>query len=667
MVRILAILLTVVLIWDGTLGTPLMGQVEFQEDEEETVSPRAVNKEELADLKERLVDLNAAPFHELLELPLIDSRLARAIVLYREKKEFANIEELRDVPGMSDEIFEGLAPYIKVEPKGMVAGLQGDFRMRIKVDKPDSEAYLNAPLRYQNPPYVYNRTRLRYGSHYEAGLVFRHAGAQAESGSEPAINLYNLWKYYLTKYWLVVRNVYSFDKIIFGNYRLQYNQGLIFYYPLGTELARPVKIESKGMDDDGGTSPNTYFRGLAVNKRIEQFDLNFFYSNKKLDATLNPDGTVKESLIDVRENIGYITSDEEMERNDALTEELIGGRVAYNFLRDCRIGFMGYQSKYSPEVNPPETKGYYQFRGERNRVFGFDLDTWYGKLNLCAEYAKCVGFGEAWLIQPMLKSSRFTLWTAIYKYDPDYYNEHSSATTIVGRRDEDWNENGVFLGGKYEDRGREVQIYFRPVRHPWREDNLMPTIDKEFWFNITQKLSGKIELYFRQWNHWYDEKVEDRDLYQGWRKTRLEVTWNPDSRSRFRLRWDMRENTIYELKEADKGYLIFGDLKYLATLKLKLEGRLVFFEAEPGVAMSEIEFLWPMSLTPFYWWSYGKGVRYYIMVTQEISENTSLWMKYENTHYYDDYGITRPEDKEELDKIVRSRRHVFSLQWDVKW
>jgi hypothetical protein len=665
--RIVAILLVLSMILMTDPGAAVVGQVEFEEDEAETVFPGAVDKEELADLKDYPLDLNTVSFDQLLKLPLIDSRLARAIIIYREQRGFTDVEEVKDVPGMSNEIFEGIAPYVRVEPKGIPVALHGDFRWRIKLDKPDSEAYFDADPKFQNTAYLYNRTRLRYGSHYEAGWVLRHGGAQSDSGSEPTINFHNLWKYYLTKYWFVMQDVHSTDKIVIGDYKLQYNQGLIFYYPLATELTRPVKIEAKGIAEDGGTAPNTYFRGLAIRKRVEQFDFDFFYSNKKLDASLNPDGTVKESLIAIRANMGYVTSDKELERNNKLTEKLIGGRVAYNFLRDSQIGFIGYESKYSPRINPPEEKGYYLFRGNRNRIFGFDFDTRYRKLNLCAEYAKCVGYGEAWLIQPMLKLSRFTLWTSIYKYDPDYYSEHSSATTIVGRRDEGWNENGIFLGGKYEDREREVQIYFRPVGHPWREDNLMPTTDKEFWFDVKQRVSRKLELYFRKWDHWYDKKVENKDLYQSWKKTRVQVTWNPDGRVRFRVRWDGRKNSIYELKQVDRGYLIFGDLKYSPTVKLKLEGRVIFFEADPGVALSEIEFLWPMGLTPFHWWTYGKGVRYYLMVTQGITKNTSLWMKYGNTHYYNDYGISRPENKEELDRIIRSRRHAFSLQWDVKW
>jgi len=657
--------LSIILIVDS--GRWVLAQVEFEEDEAETVSPGAVDKEELADLKDHPLDLNAVSVDQLLNLPQINPPLAKEIILYREQRGFSDIEELMEVPGMSDEIFKGVARYIKLEPKRIPVPIHGDFRWRIEMAKPDSEAYLNAAPEFQNPLYLYNRTRLRYGNRCEAGWVLRHSGAQADSGSEPEINFYNLWKYYLTKYWLLMREIYSFDKIVIGDYKLQYNQGLIFYSPLATELARPVRIEAKGIAEDRGTAPNVYFRGVAVKKRIEQFHLDFFYSNKKLDATLNPDGTVKQSLIAIRNDMGYITSERELERNDSLSEELIGGRIACNFLPNSQVGFLGYQNKYRPGINPPEEEGYYLFRGKRNRVFGFDFDTWYRKLNVCAEYARCVGHGGAWLIQPMLKLSGFTLWMTIYEYDPDYYNEHSSATTIVGRKDEDWNENGVFLGGKYEDREREVQIYFRPVHHPWRENNLMPTRDKEFWFDIKQRVSRRVELYFRQWNHSYEKKIENRDLCQSWNKLRAQVTWSPTGRVTLKVRWDGRKNRIYELNQVDRGYLVLSDLKYIPAARLKLEGRLIFFAADPGVAVSESEFLWPMALTPFHWWTYGKGVRYYLVVAQEVTKNTNLWVKYENTFYFNDYGITRPENKEELDKIIRGRSHVFRLQWDVKW
>jgi len=666
-VRTTVILFIFSMLFLVSLACQARGQVEFEDDEEDTVSMEAVDREELGDLQLHPLDLNIATLDELLKLPLIDGRLAKAIISYREKRRFKDVRELGEAAGLTDEIYERIVPYVKVEPVKLSPSLKGDFRWRMEVAKPDSEDYLNAPSKFQNPPYLYNRTRLRYGSNLEAGCIFRHGGAQADSGSEPAINFSNLWKYYLTKYWVAIRNFLSLEKIVIGDYKLQYDQGLIFYYPLGTELARPIKIEAKGISEDRGTAPNIYFRGLAVRKRIEHFDIDFFYSSKRLDAALNPDGTLKDSLIAIRENIGYITSDDDLERKDKLTEQLVGGRVAYNFFTESRLGIMGYESRYSPEVNPSEEKGYYIFRGKRNRIFGFDFDTWYNELNLCAEYAKCIGYGDAWLIQPMIRLGGITLWTTFYDYGPDYYNEHSSATTIVGRRDESWNENGVFLGGKYHDRKREVQTYFRPVCHPWRENDLMPTRDREFWFNIRQRVSGKIELYFRHWNYWCEGKTAGEDTYDGWKKTRVEITWNPEGRAKLRVRWDGRKNIVYEPKLLREGYLTFGDLKYDVTPKLKVEGRLIFFEGEEGVALSEVEFLWPMSLTPFYWWTYGRGVRYYLILAQEIGGNMNLWIKYENTNYYDDYGIDKPEDEEELDKIIRSTRHVFRLQWELKW
>ena len=209
MVRIVVILFVLFIISMANLHPSVAGQVVFEEDEAETISAGAVDKEELAELRNHPLDLNTVSFDELLNLPVIDSRLARAIILYREKRGFAEVEELRDVPGMSDEIFAEIAPYIKVEPIGVALPLQGDFRWRMKMAKPDSEVYLNADPKFQNPPYVYNRTRFIYGDYYEAGWVLRHGGAQSDTGSEPAVSFHNLWKYYLTKYWLVMRDVIS--------------------------------------------------------------------------------------------------------------------------------------------------------------------------------------------------------------------------------------------------------------------------------------------------------------------------------------------------------------------------------------------------------------------------------------------------------------------------
>ena len=52
MVRIIAIIFVSFIISMANLGPPVAGQVAFEEDEAETISPGAVDKEELAELKD---------------------------------------------------------------------------------------------------------------------------------------------------------------------------------------------------------------------------------------------------------------------------------------------------------------------------------------------------------------------------------------------------------------------------------------------------------------------------------------------------------------------------------------------------------------------------------------------------------------------------------------
>ncbi|MBQ6021085.1 MAG: ComEA family DNA-binding protein [Clostridia bacterium] len=70
--------------------------------------------------KERLsVNINAASADELEKLPGIGEKKAAAIVAYREEHgAFAAVEEIVDVPGIGDGLFEKLREYITVEEEG---------------------------------------------------------------------------------------------------------------------------------------------------------------------------------------------------------------------------------------------------------------------------------------------------------------------------------------------------------------------------------------------------------------------------------------------------------------------------------------------------------------------------------------------------------------------
>ena len=64
-----------------------------------------------------LLDLNTATEDDLLTLPCMDSYLAKSILQYRQKfGGFIHISELKNVDGMTNDIYRQLKEYVTVSP-----------------------------------------------------------------------------------------------------------------------------------------------------------------------------------------------------------------------------------------------------------------------------------------------------------------------------------------------------------------------------------------------------------------------------------------------------------------------------------------------------------------------------------------------------------------------
>lgn len=89
-------------------------QTVSQPVSEDPSAEESENPEELEDrLPEKSVDINSAGPEELKRLPGIGSVLAGRIVEYREEYgNFLEIEELMEVNGIGEKIFEKIEPYI---------------------------------------------------------------------------------------------------------------------------------------------------------------------------------------------------------------------------------------------------------------------------------------------------------------------------------------------------------------------------------------------------------------------------------------------------------------------------------------------------------------------------------------------------------------------------
>jgi len=632
----------------------------------------------LDDLRRSPLDLNTTQKSDLLDLPGVTSELADAIIARRRQSPFKSVDELNTIKGMTSEVYKNIRPYVRVIRPEEREIFAGDIRFRIgpsiSPSKPDTNPTKTYP--YDNPFQIYNRTRLRFGSKYEAGFIIDAARW------EPALSYQTMRELHLKKFYLRANDVWGFDKIMAGNYQLQYAQGLVFYYPYG-ELVRPIKVKARGIKADTGTNPNTYLRGFAFEKRWRMFDLAGFYSYKGLYSSLNADGTADFDLEnDAKNDLGANTSDKDIARKDNLFEELVGGRVQWNFAKGTHISFIGYDANYSPTINPEDRygnpDGLTKFRGDGNTVVGADFETWIRGINFFGEYAKSnergrdkltLSYpydkkteGDAWILQAMYNVSKFNFYVAHWDYDPDYVNPHSSALGGRSMRDKDYNQIGYLVGCVYKDRKLESSVSYKPVKYkiPQFTTNI-PGESNDFWFDIKYKPERDYELYYRAWYHYYDDndKVssidvpsssEYTDLWRGYLRNRYQITYKPTKSLSLKARFDDSRQIYPDYNYEKNGWLSYFDIGYKLTNDLKLSLRYMMFDSD--INMSSIDDMWPRVLVPMFWTQgVGKGRRWYLAFSQKLDRNTEIWMRYENLYYVND-GYDN---------------HTFKVQFDHKW
>lgn len=495
--------------------------------------------------------------------------------------------------------------------------------------------------------YFYNYTHLSIANGLHLGWTILEKEKEI-----PSFDWQNFWRYKLKKYYLKIENSRSKDKIVIGNYALSYGQGLVFYAPL-SELVRPIKVKPSGLTAEKGTNENTYLRGFAWEKKTKNFLTTIFYSSVYLDGEKNNDNSFDDDLNELRENYGSLETKTDLTENNNLKENLYGGRFAYQLGENTYFGITGYEAKYNPLVNPDKTdNGYkglvtaesekwrYVFRGEKNRVLGFDFAQKYKKLDFFSEYACSYSKikGDAWLLGLMMNLKKVNFFTSIYNYSPEYFNRHSKGE-ILFSDSVTQNQKGTICGMKYKSKGQDFFLTYRLANIPqplWSgySTNRLPRYPAkawEIWLEFSQKLGKNLELYFRQWNdkrerYFYNS---DSQINQYRYRSRYQITWQRKENLRFRLRYETKEEKYPDLNQRDDGKLYYFD--FLSRIKgdLNLNARLIFFDARE-VYLSEAEPYWNDVYLPKLL-PKKKGERFYFLIEKRFVKDIVFWIKFEET------------------------------------
>ena len=593
-----------------------------------------VDESDLYDILEQLllnpINLNDATVDDLTHIPLIDISDARLIVNHRNKYgKFFSVNELNAVENLNKQLIQKITPFLYVEQKQFVEEeipeKYGTFLSQSKVllrsrftnSLQNNEGFISNKFEGTKPR-VYNRLLLKYSTNYQAGVL---------AEKDPGELAYNEF----TTFHFAMNDVGIIYKAVIMDYYLEFGQGLTMWSPYafskGPDAIYPVRRVDRISKPFTSSSENNFFRGVTASFKIDDFIISGFYSNNYFDANID---SVTGEITSTPQD-GLHRTPLEIAKRKTASEEMIGGRIDYNFERLFNIEVMHYQSIFSNSFQP---SGVFDLSGKEFRYSALAYGVSFNKFDLSGEFSYDGTSVASINILQILVSDDFTFITSFRNYPSNFISLHGYA--FGERNGATRNEVGIYTGFKWRIPIGIINFYYDQFKFPFATFyEPTPSGGEEYLLDFLTKPIRKFELRLRY-------KYEDKDVTEPIenikqvvnrvkRAVRAEIVYTVSNRVRLKGRFEYASFDISATNENENGYLIFQDLRYSPSSKFNIYGRIIFFQTDSfNSAIYEYE----NNLTgvliniPLFY----QGIRWYTMVRYRPLKFFTLSFKYSETY-----------------------------------
>ncbi|UCE06876.1 MAG: helix-hairpin-helix domain-containing protein [bacterium] len=613
--------------------------------------------EMLAEFEQSPIDLNQATAEQLAVLPWISNVLAVAIINYRNQLgEFNTIEQLKQIKNLNPDLIPVLRKYITVYPKKFEKDLSFTTKTRLS-RKLEKSVGLKDGSYYPSPTKVYNRFIINYGNNLRCGLLL-----ERDSGERRIDDL----RLHFVSY----RSTSTENKLIIGNYRLEFARGLIFGNPYGYYKGNaplyPAKRGGRGLLEYALVDENASLYGLSGQFCFKIYQLILFFSAAKLDATINSDGTVLNFY-----TTGYHRTSIELEKKDRLTEQLVGSRFYIKPAPYFSLGITYYRSLFDHAAAiQEEVKHRFSFRGRVNEVIGIDYNLTLGRFNVLSELARSSHNGFGLLIGILMDAHPLELLILARNYSKNFISFHGSSFSEGSGHPQ--NEQGIYFGFRYKPlKNIELNLYFDQFKFPWRTYFVpMPSMGKDFLLRCEHKPIKNLLLSFQF-------KYAQKEEYFGTSKIiiprnqknlRFQLEFQPWTAIKFRHRiektWVSYNKYIqiqYGYPDHFEGILIYQDVILKFNKNFNMAARITLFDTDDYESrLYQFEHDVPGMLTNQM--LFGMGNRWYMKIQWNVKKSIKFSIKFGSTQYHHVNSIGS-----NADMILANTLNSINLQLETNW
>ena len=440
--------------WQDALRSWLPADEVTEEYGEETF-------ELLSDLAEHPLNLNQTSRSQLEQLPFLSAQQVEELVAYLDHyRPMRSLSELQMIESLDRGTRRLLSCFVVIGdtliPRQTMksvlshllqdghATLEATLRQPFYKRKGDDGKYLGYPQRHDLRLQFASRDQLKFGL------------TAAQDAGEPFFSNRNNLGYDHYSYYFQLRRVGRLEALNLGMYRVQLGMGLVmnssFY------LGKLASLQSLGRSTHALTAYTSrsmadYLQGAAATVRLySDWHLTAFASYRPIDATLNPDGTVRTIDTD-----GYHRTESEMEKKNNTHETDLGFSLSWTPSRSNYSSHLSLNAVYTHFDRPlvpytttaPASQAYRRYYPEGSSFFNASLD--YGLTSARFAFSGETAInGEGALAALHTASLRATdqlsLMLLHRYYDKRYTSTHARSFSEGSSTQ---NEHGLYLGATW--------------------------------------------------------------------------------------------------------------------------------------------------------------------------------------------------------------------------
>ncbi|MEA3447784.1 MAG: helix-hairpin-helix domain-containing protein [Bacteroidota bacterium] len=502
----------------------------------------------------------------------------------------------------------------------------------ILAENPDKSRYLGSPDK------LYLRYKYYYKNKLSIGLTAeKDAGEEFFTGSNP----YG-FDYYAGH--VQIQDVGVIKTLNVGDYSVQFGQGLVAWSSMSfgkTPYVMNVIRKGRGIYRYTSSNENQFMRGGGTTIRLGAFDISAFYSNKSIDANIDLQDTITNSIESVTsfQNVGYHRTPNEIADKNAINEQIAGGNVKYSH-KNLRLGMTYAFYKYNADLlTGDQPYELFRFSGNSFMNLGADFRYQYRKYALFGEVATNDVYEPAVVGGFVFNAVPQVAFSGVYRnISPGYYAGYASA---FGEQSTLGNEKGFYLGAEVNPAADwTLHCYMDMFRFPWMRYNAgSPSNGYDWLAQIDYEMSRAVSMYVRMKGQEKEENlsIDDTDLSlmlpEKQLKARYSLKIEPDDQLRLKSQVEYAGFQANDAETMEHGWVLSQDVIWqLQKMPLRFVTRFALFRTDSydtRIYSYEYDVLYAFSIPSYYY----HGNRVYLLAKYSPHDNIDIWFRIARTYY----------------------------------